>query len=221
MKIQPRTKADDPEGADGSAAAIQINGLQVLDAAPHLGGEQVSPILEGTSRGRCGLRLESCSDVVVNGLQVGRDESRYYSASHGLYIARANDVTVNAPKISDSYLAGIVLSDHGDAGTAPVNQINIRDPSVTFLAPGAHEGGAPEADGILVTSPTHYLRDIAITGCYVRGHTGYGVKIGPPAGTTGVRWPLIVQGWVKAEGKGAKWYPLPSDPDLHDDITPV
>jgi hypothetical protein len=30
-----------------------------------------------------------------------------------------------------------------------------------------------------------------------------------------------VQGWVKAEGKGAKWYPLPSDPDLHDDITPV
>jgi hypothetical protein len=221
MKIQPRTKTDDPE-ADGSAAAIQINGLQVLDTAPHLGGLQVwSPIQEDTSRGRCGLRLENCSDVVVNGLQVGRDESRYYSASHGLYIARADDVTVNAPKISDSYFAGIVLSDHGDSGTAPVNQIYIRDPSVTFLAPEAHEGGVPEADGILITSGTHYLRNIAITGCYVRGHTGYGVKIAPPEGTTGVKWPVIVQGWVKEEGRGATWYKSPSDPDLRDEITTV
>ena len=75
-----------------------------------------------------------------------------------VYRAR-NDVTVNAPKISDSYLSGIVLSDKGRAATdkeegttIPVNQINIRDPSVTFLAPGAHEGGKPEANGIFISS---------------------------------------------------------------------
>lgn len=219
MKVQPRTKADYPDEPEtnGSASEIQINGLLVLDCAPHLGRMPVSATLDDP--GRSGLRLDSCSNVVVNGLRVGRDESPYYSASYGLHIARSRDVTVNAPRISDTYLAGIVLSDRWDKATpAAVNQIFIRDPSITFLVEKAHPDNAPKADGILIESREKRLRDIAITGCYVRGQTGYGVKIDPSGGVT---WPLIVEGWVKKEGDGVKSIPLPADSDLHDHIVEV
>ena len=138
-------------------------------------------------------------------------------------------MTVNTPQITDTYSAGIALSDGtgtdedgNPVKTSAVNEIYIRDPIVTFLVPEAHPPSEvpdtdgieiPVADGILITSQTEILRNVVITGCYVRGHTGHGVKI-QPLGPGGVRWPVILQGWVKDEGRGY-YRELAGDRDIH------
>jgi hypothetical protein len=77
LKVQP------PVERGGSAALIQINGLLVTDCAPQ-GETEAAPFKADGGRNRSGLRLESCQDVVVNGLQISRDEKELYSAYHGI-----------------------------------------------------------------------------------------------------------------------------------------
>ena len=193
LKVQPAA------AKGGSAAQIQINGLVVVDCAPDA---NEAAVFENWGRNRSGLRLENCRDIVVNGLQVSRLDKKLYSAFHGIYIAASKNVTITAPQINDTYSSGITLSDASDnpeSVRSAVNEIYIRDPSVTFLVPEAHNAQI-RAYGIHIYSPVEILRNVAITGCYVRGQTRFGVYVEPFAG--GVRWPMILQGWVKNEGDG-------------------
>jgi hypothetical protein len=193
LKVQPAA------ASGGSAAQIQINGLLVVDCAPNT---NEAAAFDNWGRNRSGLRLENCRDIVVNGLQVSRLDKQLYSAYHGIYVAASKNVTINAPQICDTYSSGIKLSDASDnpeSVRSAVNEIYIRDPSVTFLVPEAHNPQL-RTHGIHIYSPVEILRNVAITGCYVRGQTRFGVYVEPFAG--GVRWPMILQGWVKNEGDG-------------------
>jgi hypothetical protein len=223
----------EPGLPDGSAEGIQINGLTVLDCAWPLARkdqptrqEDESTPFEQDGRNKSGLRLERCHEVIIDGLRVGRERKKQYSGFHGIYIDRCTNVTVNAPHIGDTFKAGIKLSDGtpGDEASPPakVNQIYIRDPVVTFLVPVAHNDQL-KADGIRIDSPTHVLRDIVITGCYIRGHTAHGVLLKTAPGSGAVRQPVIIQGWVRQEGDGV-CYPPPAsavDSDIHLLIKPV
>jgi hypothetical protein len=193
LKVHPAA------ASGGSAEQIQINGLLVTDCAP---GTNEAMVFQDWGRNRSGLRLENCRDILVTGLQVSRHEKKLYSAYHGIYVAASKSVTINAPQISDTFSAGIKLSDasdNPDSVRSAVNEIYIRDPSITFLVPEAHNAEV-RANGIHIYSPVEILRNIAITGCYVRGHTRYGVYVEPSPG--GVRWPVILHGWVKDEADG-------------------
>jgi len=210
FKAQPRFS----DG--GSAKSIQINGLMVTDCAPASGrlGEADRYRVDGTNR--CGLRIENCQDVTVTGYQLDRRGNRFYSAAHGLFVAQSTDVTVVAPRIADAWSSGIVLTDEHHERRQPVNQVYVRDPVVTYLVPGALAGR--EVDGIRVNSTQEILRNVLVTGCYVRGQTGWGVRVVPQAG--GARWPVVLQGWARDEGRGALRVD-PDDRDIHKRIDPV
>ena len=86
MKIQPadEVEVESPAGTvqkmEGVIpVGIQINGLMVLDCAPPLDPthHERDRFVAG-SRNRSGLRLERVQNVVVNGLQVGRDRHKLY-----------------------------------------------------------------------------------------------------------------------------------------------
>ena len=212
FKVEPPLPA-------GSAESIQINGLTVIDCAwPHLDDEAKPFTFEPWGGlNRCGLRLENCHGVMVSGFRVGRERKTRYSSYHGIYIDRCRNVTVIAPHVGDTFEAGIRLSDgHDSKESSPVNQIYIRDPVITFLVPEAHAPYVPhKAHGIWIHSNWQVLRDIVITGCYIRGYTGHGVLLEPAPGDGAVRQPVIIQGWVRQEGDGV-FHPVPApDSDIH------
>ena len=96
---------------------VQINGLTVVDAAA-----RSTPGLN-----QDGLRLENCSYVTANGVQV-QAENRAYAAHDGIWVTGCDFVTINGPRVTNVFSNGIHLKD--DAG--PVNQIFINNPSILF-----------------------------------------------------------------------------------------
>jgi hypothetical protein len=168
---------------------VQINGLTVIDASAN----------STPNYNRDGLRLEGCSNVTANGVQV-QAETRTYSANDGIWVTNCDNVTINGPRITNALYNGIHINDIDGV----VNQIYINNPVVLVSA----------TNGIFINSPTQILRDITILRAYVRNFGGWGVYLQANSGTSGVNQPVILDGFVRNDvGVGAVFVAT-TDPDV-------
>jgi hypothetical protein len=170
---------------------VQINGLTVVDA----GADSAQPTFN-----QDGLRLEGCSYVTANGVQV-QAQSRTYSAHDGIWVVNSDMVTINGPRVSNVVYNGIHLNTSGEG---PVNSIFINNPTILISA----------VNGILIDSPDQILRDIIISRCYIRNFRERGIKIM----TNFVNQPVVLDGFVRNDIGISAFFSSVNDPDIHNHL---
>jgi len=174
---------------------VGINGLTVVDS-----GARTNP---NPTFNQDGLRLENCSYVTANGVQV-QAETRTYSAHDGIWVTGCDHVTINGPRITNVLYNGIHLNN--DAG--PVNQIYINDPVIWVSA----------TNGIFIESPTQILRDITIMRSYIRNFANWGIIVQANSASSGVNQPVILDGWVRNDVGLGHVQILTTDPDVRNHV---
>ncbi len=174
---------------------VAINGLTVVDA-----GARTNP---NPTFNQDGLRLENCSYVTANGVQV-QAETRLYSAHDGIWVTGCDHVTINGPRITNVLYNGIHVFDVA----GPVNQIYINDPVILVSA----------TNGIFIESPSQILRDITVTRCYIRNFANRGIILQANSGATGVNQPVILDGWIRNDVGQGHVQILTTDPDVRNHI---
>jgi hypothetical protein len=170
---------------------VQINGLTVVDA----GAGSAQPTFN-----QDGLRLEGCSYVTANGVQV-QAQSQTYAAHDGIWVVNSDMVTINGPRVSNTFYNGIHLNTSGEGA---VNSIFINNP--TILISGVN--------GILIDSPDQILRDIIISRCYIRNFRERGIKIM----TSFVNQPVVLDGFVRNDIGISAFFSSVNDPDIHNNL---
>lgn len=174
---------------------VQINGLTVVDAA-------AATAEPGFNQD--GLRLEGCSYVTANGVQV-MAQSRAYAAHDGIWVTNCDMVTINGPRVSNVLYNGIHLND----ADGPVNQVFINNPTI-FIS---------DFNGILIDSPTQILRDITIMRCYIRAFQQRGIRLVANSATGGVNQPVILDGFIRNDVGLSGVLISTTDPDVHNLVT--
>jgi hypothetical protein len=170
---------------------VQINGLTVVDA----GAGSAQPTFN-----QDGLRLEGCSYVTANGVQV-EAQTQTYSAHDGIWVVNSDMVTINGPRVSDAFFNGIDLSESSE-GT--VNSVFINNPTILVCG----------SNGILFNFQNAILRDIIISRCYIRNFHDRGIKII----ANFVNQPVILDGFVRNDVGISAFFSSVNDPDIHNNL---
>lgn len=168
----------------------------------------IAPMLvDSASRSRPGtnedgLRLQEVHHSRIVAPTITRSQHEI-SGYDGIYIENCFDVSIDQPRIAGVVRHGIhVERVNGNVNSLFVDGANIRSCG---------------QNGVMIDGTgDHILRDIRLTGLFIRECGGHGVVCRTRSRTSGANQPVVLQGWVSQANQGAKL--ISQDPDIIDQL---